>query len=162
MWGTAVKPESLRAWSPKALVTASTPPTRFITIKPFEFLILIYSSTLSHLSSMDIRSAWPPFDSTALVSPIFATYNTLCIPSFLTMHTQAVDPQPSESTSLNSLSIYTNEVSLSWKKVTFAKSSVIGLHKSICPFCSSLRISAGNLSAQYSDTCLPPWPSNTA
>jgi len=47
-------------------------------------------------------------------------------------------------------------------KLTFANISVNGLHRSRGYFLNSLRSSSGNLSAQYSDTYLPPCPSKIA
>ena len=82
----------------------------------------------------------------------------LWAPSRRTITAQAVEPHPSASISLNSLSIYT----VVKKKFTFANISEIGLHKSVGPRYSSLRNSIGNLSAQYSDTYRPPWPSKIA
>ena len=51
-------------------------------------------------------------------------------------------------------------IKINWFKcVTLAKTSVKGLQRSTGDFYSSFRISMGNLSAQYSETYFPPWPS---
>lgn len=78
--------------SPRALVIANWPATRPLRIRPPSFLILYCSPIFVVLWSMVTRLAIPSLQSTARVSPRFATCTTLLFPLFFIKTKQHVVP----------------------------------------------------------------------